>query len=286
VSFNDNAKLDPSEVQDVRGSRMGGGGLAVGGGGIGIVILIAALLFGFDPTAILNSLPADTGTTTQLDPNAPSIADCKTGADANKREDCRIVGYVDSIQQFWKDELAKHGAPYTLAPTVLYTDQTQAGCGTASAQAGPFYCPVDGKVYLDLAFFTELQTRFGAQGGPWAEAYVVAHEYGHHVQDVLGTLSNDQRTGPGSLSVKQELQADCFAGVWTRHAAETGYLQAPTQADIASALDAAAAVGDDRIQKETSGRVAPEQWTHGSSAQRQQWFTTGYSTGDYTRCTP
>jgi len=187
VSFNDNAKLDPSEVQDVRGSRMGGGGLAVGGGGIGIVILIAALLFGFDPTAILNSLPADTGAVT-TDPNAQTVADCKTGADANKREDCRIVGYVDAIQQYWKDELAKQGAQYTFAPTVLYTDQTQAGCGTASAQMGPFYCPVDGKVYLDLSFFTELQDRFGAKGGPWAEAYVVAHEYGHHVQDLTGTL--------------------------------------------------------------------------------------------------
>jgi predicted metalloprotease len=283
VSFNDNARLDPSQVQDDRGRR-GGGGLIVGGGGIGLIILVVSLLLGVDPTAILNSVPTNAAPVDST--SQQTIAECKTGADANRRADCRIVGFVDSVQQFWTAELARRGKTYSPAQTVLFTDVTQAGCGTASAEMGPFYCPVDKRVYLDLSFFQELQTRFGAKGGPFAEAYVVAHEYGHHVQDVLGTLSNDSRTGPQSSSVKQELQADCFAGVWAKHAAETGYLQAPTNADIASALDAAAAVGDDRIQRASSGRVAPESWTHGSAAQRQQWFSTGYQTGDYTRCTP
>jgi len=279
MTFRGNAPLDPSQVEDQRGRGGAGGGLggpvAVGGGGIGLIILIIALLLGVNP------LSDYSGTNPSID-GAPSVQDCQTGADANKRDDCRIVGFVDSIQKYWTDEFARRGDTYLPAKTVLFTDYTQGACGLAQTAMGPFYCPEDEKVYLDISFFEELTTRFGAKGGPFAQGYVVAHEYGHHVQNQLGLISASQSGNAGSIRV--ELQADCLAGVWARHAADTGYLEAPTDAEIAQALDAAAAVGDDRIQQQTQGRVAPEQWTHGSSAQRQQWFKTGYQTGDLDRC--
>jgi len=252
-----------------------GGPVVVGGGGIGIIILIIALLLGVNPLS-------DVGGTSPSIDGAPSVQDCQTGADANKRDDCRIVGFVDSVQKYWTDEFARRGDTYLPAKTVLFTDAIQGACGLAQTAMGPFYCPDDGKVYLDIAFFTQLTEQFGAKGGPFAQGYVVAHEYGHHVQDLLGLLSSSQNSN--AASVRIELQADCFAGVWARHAADTGYLDAPTDAEIGQALDAAAAVGDDRIQQETQGRVMPDQWTHGSSAQRQQWFKTGYQTGDMDRC--
>ncbi len=279
MTLRGNAPLDPSQVEDQRGRGGAGGGMGgpvvVGGGGIGLIILIIALLLGVNP------LSDYSGTNPSID-GAPSVQDCQTGADANKRDDCRIVGFVDSIQKYWTDEFARRGDTYLPAKTVLFTEYTQGACGLAQTAMGPFYCPEDQKVYLDISFFEELTTRFGAKGGPFAQGYVVAHEYGHHVQNQLGTLSSSQSGNAASIRI--ELQADCLAGVWARHAADTGYLEAPTDAEIAQALDAAAAVGDDRIQQETQGRVAPEQWTHGSSAQRQQWFKTGYQTGDLDRC--
>jgi predicted metalloprotease len=274
VTFRGGASLDPSQVEDQRGGGGLGGSVIVGGGAIGLVILIVSLLLGVNPLS-------DYGGTTPSIDGGPSVQDCRTGADANRREDCRVVGFVDSIQRYWGDEFARRSETYLPAKTVLYTGATQGPCGLAQAAMGPFYCPVDEKVYLDLAFFQDLTQRFGARGGPFAEAYVVAHEYGHHVQNQLGLLP---QTESNARSVRVELQADCLSGVWAGHAADSGFLERPTDAEIAQALDAAAAVGDDRIQKETQGRVQPEKWTHGSAAQRQQWFRTGYTTGDLDRC--
>lgn len=290
MPFNDQSQLDPSQVEDRRGSGMGTK-VAVGGGGLGLIILVVALLLGVNPADLGTVVqPAATSVTTDGSgsSSAPDLEqECKTGADANTREDCRIVGFVDSIQTYWTEEFKRRGATYTPSKLVLFSGATEAACGTASAAMGPFYCPNDQKVYLDLDFFKELQTRFGAQGGAFAEAYVLAHEYGHHVQDLSGQLqevANSQSTGPQSASVATELNADCLAGVWAYHAAETGFLTKPTDAEVAQSLDAAAAVGDDRIQKQSQGYVAPEQWTHGSSEQRQAALKTGLQTGNMDSC--
>jgi len=287
MSFNRRSRLDPSQIDDRRG-RGGGRAIALGGGGLGLVIMLVVFLLGGNPGDLINVLEQAPAPSTQNTENTTTLAEeCQTGADANEREDCRIVGFVNSIQAFWTDEFASQGGDYSQAKTVLFTDATEAACGYASSAMGPFYCPRDQTVYLDLAFFNELQSRFGAEGGPFAEAYVLAHEYGHHIQNLTGVLdqtAGSQSTGPQSVAVQVELQADCLAGVWAHHATETGYLTQVTDQDIAQALDAAAAVGDDHIQQQTQGRVSPESWTHGSSAQRQEALKAGLQSGNVDAC--
>ncbi len=284
MTFNPNTRLDPGQVTDRRGMGRGGrGGVALGGGSaIGVVILIAYALLGGDPSDLGPIL--EPGAVTG--PGSSALAtDCKTGQDANERDDCRILGYVNSIQQYWDGEFAASGQTYQPSDTVLFSGATSSGCGSATAATGPFYCPPDQLIYIDLDFFQELRSRFGAQGGSLAQGYVVAHEYGHHVQDLLGILqAGGGGSGEDSAAVRTELQADCFAGVWANHAAATGYLEPFTDAQIADGLDAAKAVGDDRIQEATTGQVNPDSWTHGSSEQRQTWFKTGYQTGDPSAC--
>ncbi|SEM34049.1 KPN_02809 family neutral zinc metallopeptidase [Streptacidiphilus jiangxiensis] len=295
MQFDDDAGLDTSEVQDRRGwGGLPGGGKTVGGGVVGLLVALVAVLFGVDP-ALLGLSGGAGGTpaagTGQVQSAGQLAATCRTGRDANARDDCRAVAVVNSVQSYWQQYFASHGRRYTTAPTVFFSGSVNTRCGAASSAVGPFYCPGDAQVYLDLGFYQELRTKFGAKGGPFAEAYVLAHEYGHHVQNLTGQMAKGGGQGANSGSVRLELQADCYAGVWAHHAtttpsASTGrpLITSLTAGDISDGLDAAASVGDDRIQQRYQGRVTPESWTHGSAAQRQQWFTTGYRSGDPSSC--
>jgi predicted metalloprotease len=301
MSFNDNADLDTSQVEGggggggMFGGGMPGGGIAVGGGAGGILLLILYFVFGgLSDSGGGGTAPGQLqqGQVQSGGSQAGDFSQCRTGADANRDAQCRVIGTVNSVQAYWATELPRHGTAYSPANTVLYSGSTPSRCGTASNQVGPFYCPLDRKVYIDASFFNELTSRFGADDGALAQEYVVAHEYGHHIQDLLGVLdaARSDAQGADSGSVRVELMADCLAGVWARHATETrdaqgdAFLAPLSQKDIASALSAASAVGDDRIQRAAQGRVTPESWTHGSSAQRQRWFTTGYQQGALDSC--
>jgi predicted metalloprotease len=309
MQFNDDAQLDTSQVTDARGGGgfggggFGRGGLAAGGGGLGLVGLIVVVLFnvlggGGGSGSSTGGLSGGLSSLGQgSNPNSVSNSDlageCRTGADANQRSDCAIVADIDSIQAFWTTELPREGTRYTKVPTVFFTGQVNTGCGAADSGVGPFYCPADKRVYIDLSFFDQLKTQFGATGGTFVNAYVLAHEYGHHVQDLLGIESKVKQgaTGAASDSVRLELQADCLAGVWANHAttvpAANGrpFIENLTQSDISAALDTAGRIGDDWIQSHLgSGGVDKSKFTHGSSAQRQKWFDTGYKGGDPGGC--
>jgi predicted metalloprotease len=260
-------------VEDRRGVSRGG--MAIGGGLGGIVILVIALLLGADPRQLLEQLPSDQ----QAPATQPSRA-----ANPQDDEGRKFVGAVlADTEDVWKDIFRQMGKQYREPTLVLFTDQVQSACGVAGAAVGPFYCPEDQKVYIDLSFYRELKTRFRAPGD-FAQAYVIAHEIGHHIQQLLGTMdqinSARQRMSEAEanqLSVRLELQADFFAGVWAHHAQKRGVLE---EGDVEEALGAASAIGDDRLQRENQGYVVPDSFTHGTSEQRIRWFRKGLETGD------
>jgi uncharacterized protein len=270
------------------GGGLGGGGLPIpmgragAGGGMGLLVIIAVLLLtqcmgggggGFNIP--IQQLP-------QAAPADESISDSEAWSESEEF----VAFVVEDVQDSWARLFAEAGRKYEPTKTVIFQQATSTGCGTGSAQTGPFYCPLDRKIYIDVSFFDELRKRFRA-AGDFAQAYVIAHEYGHHVQNILGIADDVQRgqqenpDEANELSVRMELQADCFAGVWGFTAFEDELLE---EGDVEEALNAAAAIGDDRIQKQTQGRVDPESWTHGSSEQRVSWFERGFKSGDPNSC--
>ncbi len=275
---------ESSNIEDRRG--MGGGRtLALGGGGLGTLVLILLVwLCGGDPRALLNQLGGG-GDTTTVQQQQPQTQSNQPQTDSEKKF---ISSVLKSTEDVWHQVLPQQGhVQYTDPKLVLFSGQTSSACGQASAATGPFYCPGDGKLYLDFAFFDELKRRFGAPGD-FAQAYVVAHEIGHHVQDLLGTMDKvnaaEQRAGEAQanqISVLLELQADCYAGVWGYYVKQKGMLEA---GDVEEAMKAASAVGDDNIQKQAQGYVVPETFTHGSAAQRTHWFNQGFQSGQISQC--
>ena len=285
MTFNPDAKIDPSKT-----SRRGGRTGAMVGGGSAVVVIglfLLSQLLGVDLTGL-----AGGGGGAPQPGNDEPLSQCTTGEAANESIDCRMAAAADSLDTYWSTTLPQMGVDYTSTEVVLFAGQVGTGCGGASSAVGPFYCPGDERVYIDATFFDTLTSQFGADDGALAQEYVIAHEYGHHVENILGVLGQGQdgRAGPESGGVRVELMADCFAGVWahnatrTTDASGTPFLKPLTEEDISSALSAAAAVGDDHIQQATQGQVTPHTWTHGSSAQRQKWFIVGYESGQSGAC--
>jgi uncharacterized protein len=285
MTFNDDADIRGGKVR--KRGRTAAIGAGAGVGGAGIVVLLIVLIGQFAGVDLSGVAPivAGGGNAPGGDDPGTALSQCTTGQQANENVDCRMQAAATSLDDYWTGVL---GAKYTQPEMILFDGATDTGCGAASTDVGPFYCPPDQTVYIDTSFYDELQSRFGATGGPLAQLYVVAHEWGHHIQNITGIMEglNLQQSGPTSDSVRLELQADCFAGAWVAGASKTTdskgrpLLEPPTKAQIADALNAAAAVGDDHIQSTLgSGTVNPEQFTHGTSAQRERWFQVGYDQG-------
>ena len=295
----DDSRVDVGGLDDRRGmgGGLGGGGLAVGGG-VGVVGLIVYLLFtllgGGGGTGGGLQLPADAGSQAgssgQPETREQLQQRCNSAGALDKYTDCRLIKVYNVADTVWSAEFRRRGLPYERPRLVFFTQATRTGCGAASASTGPFYCPADQEIYIDLGFLQQLQDQFGAQG-QFAQAYILAHEFGHHLQTLLGTepkVRAAQQRNPSlanEYSVALELQADCYAGAWAKLADQSQQNGIKLTADnIREAQNAAAAVGDDRIQRKVQGRVNPESFTHGTGDQRRTWFTTGFETGNIDRC--
>ncbi|WP_315095505.1 neutral zinc metallopeptidase [uncultured Cellulomonas sp.] len=266
--------------------RKGGGGrVAAGGGAVGLLALVVYLFTGFDLSGVTGAAQdpaAQTGET---------VGVC-TAEQANTDRECLFSATLDSLDTFWGATIPAAGGQFSKPGAYSFTSGVSTACGNATSATGPFYCPPDTTIYVDVSFFDQL-AQLGAEDGPLAEQYVIAHEYGHHIQQITGVMDQADRQGAGaeSDSVRVELQADCYAGMWAGNAASTvdpdtgvTYLEPITQAQLQNALGAAEAVGDDNIQEQSGGGVNPDSWTHGSSEQRERWFTTGYEQGSLQAC--
>ncbi len=289
MSFNDNIRLDPTRVGTSGAGRKVAG---VGGGSLlGLLLVLGFSYFtGIDLTSLLSSPSASSPSSSTVD-----VSTCRTGADANARVECRMVATAQSLDQVWKTQLTQQGTKiaYELPDFQIFTNSVSTACGNATSAVGPFYCPGDSTVYLDLGFFDDMVTKYGASDSVLAQEYVVAHEWGHHIQNLQGVFrAHDTReTGEQGAGVRSELQADCYAGVWMHWASTTRdpatgayYLNTPTADEVLGALQTAQAIGDDRLQAKYQGTSNPETWTHGSANQRAAWLQRGLDSGEIATC--
>ncbi len=287
----DDQNVDVSGVDDRRGRTggLGRGPMVAGGGGIvAVIVTVLILLLGGGGGSLPPTGALDQGTGTSSGVVSDLKTRCNTAGAIDTYDDCYLVKVYNETNEVWGAEFARLGESFRQPTLTFYDGYAQTSCGSASAQVGPFYCPADEHIYIDIGFLSQLQEQVGAQGR-YAQAYILAHEYGHHVQSVLGIESqvrSAQRANPSqanALSVQMELQADCLAGVWGNLANAAGNVTI-SATEATQAQSAAAAVGDDRLQAQSGGPVNPETWTHGSAKQRQTWYTTGYRSGDINRC--